>query len=427
VLFHSDLPPACLGLAPSPLGCEPSVVKSIIKTAPSVNLRGNFSLPNPLKPDTGSCEDWETSPHITEQRGHSAQCAAREGKDEIGWQIVRRPKWWRNHRKLHVKSPPSAPRLQKRKVFLEKLKGRCFNYFARDHLCSHCREPTKCWRCKSVGHISPCCPSARASLVKVPLSKNTSQPPISSTKQHRPTSVGASMERRCSFGSASAGFEHRDARVRGRSREPRGSAVNYPGNPWFHPRVAFKLANTSKEMEQHCVLLTNHVVQSKEEVKNLLKHHFGVRKHELYVYHSHPEPFIMVFSESHAHDLVFASGRLVDGPIELSFHSWDLNRFGSRDCILYHVRLCIEGIPQHAWCREIAEKVLYDQALIHHVEEVTLDRSDQRSFKCWVFTKGPSQIPRTVFLSLLSYEVDLWKHDLVHFSRPRSIKHAHVF
>jgi hypothetical protein len=44
-----------------------------------------------------------------------------------------------------------------------------------------------------------------------------------------------------------------------------------------------------------------------------------------------------------------------------------------------------------------------------------------------VFTKDPSRIPQTVFLYLLLYEIDPWKHDLVHFSRLRSIKHSHVF
>jgi hypothetical protein len=155
--------------------------------------------------------------------------------------------------------------------------------------------------------------------------------------------------------------------------------------------------------------------------------HFGIRKHELYVYQNRPEPFIVIFSECRARDLVFVAGRLVDGPVELSLHSWDVDQFGTRDRIPYHVRLCIEGIPHHAWCREMAEKVLCDEALIHHVEESSMDRNDQRFFNCWVFTKDPSRIPQTVFLSLLFYEVDPWKHDLVNFSRPRSVKQSHVF
>jgi hypothetical protein len=41
-------------------------------------------------------------------------------------------------------------------------------------------------------------------------------------------------------------------------------------------------------------------------------------------------------------------GRVIDGLIELNFHAWDLDRFSDREIIPYQVRLCIEGIPQHA-------------------------------------------------------------------------------
>jgi hypothetical protein len=50
-----------------------------------------------------------------------------------------------------------------------------------------------------------------------------------------------------------------------------------------------------------------------------------------------------IFTESQARDVVFAVGRAVDGPIELCFHAWELDRFGDRVIIPYHVRLCIRG------------------------------------------------------------------------------------
>jgi hypothetical protein len=53
------------------------------------------------------------------------------------------------------------------------------------------------------------------------------------------------MERRRSLGSA-----QQAARGHKLIQEPRGSVINYPSNPRFHPSVAFKIANTSKEMEQ---------------------------------------------------------------------------------------------------------------------------------------------------------------------------------
>jgi hypothetical protein len=124
---------------------------------------------------------------------------------------------------------------------------------------------------------------------------------------------------------------------------------------------------------------------------------------------------------------VFVAGRLLDGSIELSFHSWDLDWFGTQHIIPYHVRLCIEGIPQHAWCNEVAEKALCDEARIQHVEEASTDRTNQRCFNYWVLTKDPSRIPHTMFLSMLNYEVDPWKHEGAHFNRPKSVKQSHVF
>lgn len=70
--------------------------------------------------------------------------------------------------------------------------------------------------------------------------------------------------------------------------------------------------------------------------------------------------------------------------------------------------------------------MLCDKALIHHVEEDTMDRYDQRTFNCWAFTKDPSRIPQSVFLSLLTPEVEIGNRELVQLSR-RAVKKCHVF
>jgi hypothetical protein len=110
-------------------------------------------------------------------------------------------------------------------------------------------------------------------------------------------------------------------------------------------------------------------LRSCQELKEVILHHFGVRKHEMYVYHSNPHPFIVIFSEKWARGVVFAAGRLIDGPVELCFSAWELDEFGEHVVIPYHVRLSIEGLPQHAWNQEYAGLVLGDEAHIHHVEE----------------------------------------------------------
>jgi hypothetical protein len=129
------------------------------------------------------------------------------------------------------------------------------------------------------------------------------------------------MDRRASFGPIH------------RPREPvadgRGSAINFPGNPRFHPRVAFKMAPTNPDMEERKIMLTNYAVVVKElgsvglrscdEMKDCISHHFGIHKHEFYAYRSQPNPFIVIFFERRARDVVFAAGRLIDGLL-----SWGL-------------------------------------------------------------------------------------------------------
>jgi hypothetical protein len=168
-------------------------------------------------------------------------------------------------------------------------------------------------------------------------------------------------------------------------------------------------------------------LRSCEELKECITHHFGICKHEFYAYHSHPSPFIVIFSEHRARDVVFTEGRLIDGPIELQFEAWDIDALGERSIIPFHVKLSIEGLPLHAWNQGIAKKILCDKAIVHHVEECTRQRIDQRCYQCWAFSKDPSRIPQVVFLLLTSNEVDCFSNAQVHFVRPRGVKQAHVF
>jgi hypothetical protein len=69
--------------------------------------------------------------------------------------------------------------------------------------------------------------------------------------------------------------------------------------------------------------------------------------------------------------------------------------------------------------------VLCDEALVHHVEENSRRRLDQRAFHCWAFSKDPSRIPQVVFLTLTQFEPEQQNTQL-HFVRPRGIQKAHV-
>lgn len=166
---------------------------------------------------------------------------------------------------------------------------------------------------------------------------------------------------------------------------------------------------------------------STKEVAKMVQHYFGISKYEFQVFPSAPEPYIIFFNESDDRDRAFARGSISEGPYELHFHLWSLDRHGNRTPIPYHLKLSIEGIPQHAWFQEIAEKVLCDECVIHCVDEATLRREDQRAYVCWGFAQDPSRIPQLVYLTLVDLARDPRRDAQVQFTRPRRMKSGATF
>jgi hypothetical protein len=80
-------------------------------------------------------------------------------------------------------------------------------------------------------------------------------------------------------------------------------------------------------------------------------------------------------------------GRVVNGLVELGLHAWDVDTFRERENFPYHAKLCVEGIPHHAWGIGIVEKILSDEVVIVHVEEESERKKYERSFDCWVVCK----------------------------------------
>jgi hypothetical protein len=75
----------------------------------------------------------------------------------------------------------------------------------------------------------------------------------------------------------------------------------------------------------------------------------------------------------------------------------------------------------------MAERVLGDEALIHHVDQASRHREDFRYFVCWVFSWNPSRIPQLVYLTLSDRLDDPRLEAQLHFSRPRNIRRGQVF
>ncbi|TVU31137.1 hypothetical protein EJB05_22808, partial [Eragrostis curvula] len=81
---------------------------------------------------------------------------------QVHWQPVRERYWWRRKKgKINYFSPSTIHHNSAK--FKEKVGDPCFNCLTRGHKVAQCRDPPKCWKCRSSGHISSCCTSKASS------------------------------------------------------------------------------------------------------------------------------------------------------------------------------------------------------------------------------------------------------------------------
>jgi hypothetical protein len=98
------------------------------------------------------------------------------------------------------------------------------------------------------------------------------------------------------------------------------------------------------------------VARSNEDVKDIISHHFEIRKSEFYVTRRCPDSFLAYFHDTHDKNVVFVAASVV--VVGLGLHAWDIDWLGNKELIPYHVKLSLKGIPSHAWFQEIAQLIL---------------------------------------------------------------------
>jgi hypothetical protein len=101
------------------------------------------------------------------------------------WQLVRRKRWWRREKEIHLKAQWPVMLQMRGRKFRERMAGKCYNCLAHGHRRAHCLDPVKCWFCKRSGHISSQCNlRGSASTAKSQHPKTSSKRPLPSPSYH---------------------------------------------------------------------------------------------------------------------------------------------------------------------------------------------------------------------------------------------------
>lgn len=64
----------------------------------------------------------------------------------------------------------------------------------------------------------------------------------------------------------------------------------------------------------------------------------------------------------------------------------------------YRVRICLEGVPRHAWLPDVVERLVGRSCSMQYIETDLLHPSDTRSINLWAWTRNPCKIPKRIGL-----------------------------
>lgn len=175
------------------------------------------------------------------------------------------------------------------------------------------------------------------------------------------------------------------------------------------------MASTTRDMERER-LSTNAVVAwlgrgrpeiSPDVVERAFCSQFAVRPEDITTSRHFPEDFFITFAHRHHRDAAVERRDFPYGNLDFRIRQWQLPTHGDNTDLKYHVRLCLEGIPLHAWNESIAKRVVASSCDLHYVEEQSLRREDTRALNLWALTANTSFIPKVTWLSLTDRMVEV--------------------
>lgn len=113
----------------------------------------------------------------------------------------------------------------------------------------------------------------------------------------------------------------------------------------------------------------------------------------------HPEAFLIKFEHSsHCYEAM-RKGFVKRNGIELHFIKWRSLSAALGIALMFRVRLCLDGIPRHAWSADIVERLIARTCGLEEIETNLIHPVDTRTVDVWAWTGNPSSIPKRMWLT----------------------------
>ncbi|KAJ1256439.1 hypothetical protein BS78_K026300 [Paspalum vaginatum] len=184
-----------------------------------------------------------------------------------------------------------------------------------------------------------------------------------------------------------------------------------PGDPESRPSETFAVTGSSTDMEEELERLSTHAVVvwlgrdrpdvDTDRVSRAFCYEFGVYPNDISMARHHPADFVVIFTRRHHRDAAVERRDFLYGDLDFHIRRWLPMIQGRKADLSYHVCLCLEGLPLHAWNESIAKRTVARSCDLDYVEEESLRKKDTRNLNLWAWTEDPSCIPKATWLTIV--------------------------
>ncbi|RLM93520.1 hypothetical protein C2845_PM08G08550 [Panicum miliaceum] len=314
----------------------------------------------------------------------------------------------------------------------KKASGRCFNCFARDHRIAQCRDPPRCILRSGSGHKAKLCPSHPTSFARRPLHSNPtiaarlSQPQpqrlphhqdprhphhqplhpnptiathLSNTHFSRPLHPNPDLAARlCDTAWAPLCVKTEQVKPM-EDLIPRASFRRAELIEACVPRLS-EMARVERDLSMHSLVVIaadSRAPLGRRAVLEAANISFGLNPGDLEVDLISKSKFLLKFRIPALRNLVLTShSPLMVGRNCLGIMPWTRQRWASTARMIYHVRVCIEGIPHHVWQVSTVAKLFDPATMIEGIDEnQRRDEEESACFYLWVWSCNPDVLAKS--------------------------------
>lgn len=115
---------------------------------------------------------------------------------------------------------------------------------------------------------------------------------------------------------------------------------------------------------------------------------------EVVVSRHQPQPFLLKFTNRRLTDEAAAMRYIKHHGVVLNVRPWWSLEAALGAAMFFRVRLCLEGIPVHAWNPEIVEWLIGRSCALECIDTNLLHPEDTGTIDVWAWTPNPSRIPK---------------------------------